>query len=611
VDILAEIMAIPAVLIRGVKQEQVFVFISSDSPGNPYPQGDKTPLNSGLFCETVFSSGQALLVADALQGARNGKNLDIKLGMIAYMGLPLMWPDGELFGSLCALDDKVNPYSPLYEKLLQQFQLLIESDLNHLLQMQTMQVQEAECQQAILARQEAEAANLAKSTFLANMSHEIRTPLNAVLGFSQILKGEQALNSEQREAVVTIENAGNHLLGLINDFLDIAKIESGAMELNNSIFNLAELSGELAQMFSLRCDQKGLLWRLENTLTQTQTLVLGDARKIRQVLINLLDNAVKFTQEGEVRLSLKAIAHGRFRFEVTDSGPGIEAAEQEKLFVPFQQTANGALAGGTGLGLVIAEKQVALMGGQLKLNSNPEQGCCFMMELDLPTAKNTQVNTNQQVKKLAEGEQVSALVVDDIKVNRDILAKVLSKVGVEVKLAASGAQALAQLQKKQVDIVFMDIRMPDMDGIAALQHIRQQHPLANIKCVAISASTLQHQKQTYLQAGFDDVVGKPFQFETIYQCLQQLLGVSFNYGLDETATQKQADNRVPLTIPSELLKRLQKAADEYWVSELETCLKELSELGEEGTTLADGLRLFMGRYDMDGLLEVLAKLERN
>ena len=461
------------------------------------------------------------------------------------------------------------------------------------------------------AREAAEAANSAKSIFLANMSHEIRTPMNAILGYAQILQRNSQLDSGQQRAVETIQNSGDHLLKLINDVLDISKIEAGRMELNPTDFDLHQLLNSLSVMFELRCQEKGLGWRLQG-LDDAPIPVYGDEAKLTQILINLLGNAVKFTTQGEVILQFTPLPDDRYRFEVIDTGPGIAPEDQAKLFQPFQQGLAGLRQGGTGLGLTIARRQLELMDSDLTVESTIGEGSRFGFTVILPTTQGPILvesdETWTQVRHLASGHSVKALVADDVAENREILQGMLIDIGVEVESVEDGQQALEQLEIFHPDIVFLDIRMPVLDGMEAMRRLRQDERWKGVKVVAISASVLEHERQEFLSAGFDAFIDKPFRFERICSCLAGLLGVEFEYGESEEETAEVIDWS-HLSLPSDLHDRLREATEIYSVTELEDYLREMEELGEEHRQLAAHLRDLKQEHDMEGILQILGEIQ--
>ncbi|MBT5376381.1 MAG: hypothetical protein HOL15_06185, partial [Nitrospinaceae bacterium] len=291
------------------------------------------------------------------------------------------------------------------------------------------------------SREAAEAANLSKSTFLANMSHEIRTPMNAILGYGQILVRGGDLTSNQKEGLENINKSGNHLLGLINDILDISKIESGAMELNSSSFDLHSVIRWIASMFSIRCEEKRLTWVLKE-LDEVRVTVQGDEGKLKQVLINLLGNAVKFTKKGKIELTVEKGDDNFYRFEVKDDGLGIDSSALRNIFEPFRQDQAGRQEGGTGLGLAISKKHIELMGGELGVDSQLGHGSRFYFTLPLYPAEEDVIASSEltgpDVLRLAAGFNVRSLVVDDNRFNRDVLSQTLLSIGVEVDQAENG-----------------------------------------------------------------------------------------------------------------------------------------------------------------------------
>ncbi|TDU81242.1 signal transduction histidine kinase [Prosthecobacter fusiformis] len=459
------------------------------------------------------------------------------------------------------------------------------------------------------AEASAEAASRAKSEFLANMSHEIRTPMNAILGYAQILARDGALPRFHRDAVATILNSGDHLLHLIQEILDLSKIDAGYMEVEKTNFDLAALVRELGAMFQHPCEERQIGFRIEAAALDKPVTVYGDEGKLRQVLINLLGNAVKFTTQGRVTLRVLSLEDECWRFEVEDTGIGIGADAVQRIFDPFQQ--EPGTRGGTGLGLAIARRQLEILGGRIGVHSEPGKGSCFHVELSLPMAAGQGVvhNSVRELVGLAPGCMVRALVVDDIRENREVLASMLTFIGCEVVLAEHGRQAVEVVQVSRPQIVFMDIRMPEFDGLEATRRILEEFDHDEVKIVATSASALAHERELCLKAGCDDFVAKPFRAERIYGCLRHLLGAEFEYK-DETADADAGDpfDLSQISLPEDLASRLTMAAELHSATVLKSCLGELEQLGSAGQRLAQHLRGFLASYDMKTIQRIIAQI---
>ncbi|HEX5660649.1 MAG TPA: CHASE domain-containing protein [Polyangiales bacterium] len=452
------------------------------------------------------------------------------------------------------------------------------------------------------AQEEAAAARAAQSKFLASMSHELRTPLNAIVGYSQLLSRQELDPQRQRHAYATIVESSSHLLGLIDEVLDLSKIEAGTVQLHEVDFNLGSLVSGLSALFTQKCERKGLHLKVEG-LGVRPYWVRGDENKLRQVLINLLGNAVKFTREGEVRLRVVPEDGRLVRFEVIDTGPGISERDQERVFGAFvQSTAEGD---GAGLGLAISRQLVALMGGELTLQSSPGWGSDFFftLEFEAPLAV-VPSQLEQRYPRVKLAAPLHALVVDDVERNRDLLADVLRAIGCTVRCAASGAEALSLLERERPAIVFMDIVMPELDGIETAHRILAQPSLSECKLVALSASALKGQREEYLRAGFHDFIPKPFRVERINDCLAKLLSVTFV----RAAEPRPAPPLAAEQIPEPLRERIRAAAQLYQTTLLRGALRELSALDDRSRALAEQLETHALAYDMQAILDKLDAL---
>ena len=385
----------------------------------------------------------------------------------------------------------------------------------------TLQLEEAEAR--------AVEANRAKSVFLANMSHELRTPLNAVIGFAQLMARSRSMTDADRENLSIIRRGGEHLLGLINDVLSISKIEAGKMSAERRPFDPRELIAGVAELIRARTEASGLML-VADVSRSFPPAVLGDEGKLRQVLINLLGNAVKFTETGTIAVRANW-SGGRATFEVSDTGQGISEEEIATLFQPFVQTATGRQAKeGTGLGLVITQQLVRLMGGDIAVRSRRGEGTTFKFDIDLPVA--TERVVRHEVKRvigLAAGERRRIAVVDDTRDNRTLLRKLLESVGFEVRDAANGQDAIELWRTWHPHLIFMDQRMPVMDGSEATRAIRAAESGERTPIIALTASAFEHERETILLNGADEFVVKPFAEETIFDVIARHVGVRFVY----------------------------------------------------------------------------------
>jgi signal transduction histidine kinase/FixJ family two-component response regulator len=464
-------------------------------------------------------------------------------------------------------------------------------------------------------------ASQAKSDFLANMSHEIRTPLNIMLGYAQIMNRKTGLDGQTQQWLRTIQSSGNHLLSLVNDVLDLAKIEAGHLDRQDSDFDLVALVDSLTSMLTLSCRQKGLEFRVEwyyggqPQETPTQLELLGDEGKVRQVLINLLSNAVKFTSQGGIVLRLTLPAPDavglQYGFEVRDTGRGITDASRAAIFEPFSQGEDDRTILGTGLGLTIARRFVELLGGTLGRDSGSDQGSVFSFSLPLAPARQHLPGPWQQasarVQRLAKGYQVRALVVDDVADNRQVLSIMLETIGVSVRSVASGEEALQALGMQVPDIIFMDIWMPGIDGLETARQIRTLDLAQSPPLVAVTASVLEHERQQYLAAGFNDCIAKPVNENSIYESLAKLLLVEYEYGEAQAATLDLAS----VKLPTQLWQRLRTAAAVNDVGELDDALEAVQASGPQGPLLAARLTELIDRIDMASIEALLKEVHHD
>lgn len=426
-----------------------------------------------------------------------------------------------------------------------------------------------------LAKEAAEAANRAKTAFLANMSHELRTPLNAILGFAQLMERDPALDAGHHLELQTINRSGRHLLALINDVLEIARIEAGRTTVQNKAFDLSDMLRAVEEMMRLRAEAKGLEFVVERH-GELPFSVIGDAQHLRQVLINLLGNAVKFTEQGRVTLRSTAFDE-RIRFEVADTGPGITPDEQQHIFQAFYQTDNGAAFGeGAGLGLTISREFVRLMGGEISLESRIGQGSVFSFTLPLPATDIVEaVVPHARVMGLQAGQApIRVLVAEDAADSRDLIVRLLESVGFEVRAVKNGEQAVDSFKTWHPHFIWMDIRMPVMDGFQATRQIRALPGGDNVKIVALTASVFQERLGDILGAGCDDILSKPFDEDHLFRLMAQLLNLQYRYAENEPTINVSTDLDLTALTP-ELRLAIKRAAEELDLGAFASIVEQL------------------------------------
>lgn len=463
------------------------------------------------------------------------------------------------------------------------------------------------------ARRVAELANQAKSIFLANMSHELRTPLNAILGFSNLMREDPQMPERQQQNLHVINHSGEHLLTLINDILDMAKIEAGQVRLENEAFDLGGMVRDIIDMMQIRAEEKGLKLQIDQTSLFPRYIV-GDEARLRQILVNLVGNALKFTDQGGVtiRLGTKENSTTHLLIEVEDSGRGITAEAQQRIFEPFVQVGEQGAGQGTGLGLSITCQFVQMMGGSINLQSTPGKGSLFRVDLPLSQAKESDVGKPKQTEK---GRVVSLapdqptyriLIVEDQRDNQLLLSQLLESVGFQVKIADNGVQGVQLFQSWHPHFIWMDRRMPVMDGMEATRRIRELPGGKAIKIVAVTASAFDEQRNEMLEGGMDDYLRKPFRATEIYDCLSKYLGVKYLYE-DVPELEDQVATLTPEMLehlPQNLRSDLVEALESLEIDRIQAVIQQVATYDQ---TLHSTLRQLARSFDYAAILRAVRK----
>ncbi|MUH01086.1 PAS domain S-box protein [Scytonema sp. UIC 10036] len=395
------------------------------------------------------------------------------------------------------------------------------------------------------AKEAAEAASYAKSEFLANMSHELRTPLNGILGYAQILQRSKSLTEEERSQINVIYQCGSHLLTLINDILDLSKIEAQKLELIPTGFHFPAFLQGVAEMCRIRAELKGIQFH-HQLISELPIGIQADEKRLRQVLINLLSNAIKFTDTGSVTFTISYASESKIRFEVRDTGVGIAQEQLQAIFQPFEQVGeNYRQTEGTGLGLAISQKIVELMGSTIQVRSELGVGSIFWFDVYLPVAnewvKTSQTDARGQIVGIKDSKP-KVIVIDDKWANRSVIMNLLTPIGFDVFEASDGEEGWQKVEEFQPDLVITDLLMPKLDGFGLIECIRQSTAFKDIIIIVSSASVFESDRHRSLEVGGDDFIPKPVQAMELLQKLQQHLHLEWVYEEPQTASDREHNN---------------------------------------------------------------------
>ncbi|GAK55382.1 PAS/PAC sensor hybrid histidine kinase [Candidatus Vecturithrix granuli] len=474
------------------------------------------------------------------------------------------------------------------------------------------------------AKEQAELASQAKSDFLSNMSHELRTPLNAILGYTQIFKRDRRLKPDQQEGIAVIHHSGEHLLDMINDILDLAKIEARTIALTESPFHLTAFLRNLMTLVQIRAQQKGL--RLNSEFAENlPSVILGDEKRLRQILLNLLNNAIKFTAQGQVTLRATLIDNDQLSiatcqlicFEVADTGPGIPTEKLEHIFEPFYQLRRDRQAAeGAGLGLAISRQLARLMHGDLTVRSPVEQGAVFRLELPLPEAAPDVQPGYPSPRKIVgyKGPPQRLLIVDDQPENRHVLTGLLIPLGFQTCEATDGHDALQQLEAFRPHLILLDLVMPNLDGFEVIRCIRRRSEFGAIKIIAVSASVLEWDRAQSLSAGCDDFLPKPVQADQLFRALQQHLQLEWQLEVPDAEHSRATptpEQHAPLMFPpADMLDALIMFAQAGQITEIKKLLAKIEQDESMYLPFVQHVRQLLDQFRFQDISSYLRKRER-
>lgn len=505
-NLIAELMEVPVSLIMKLEEEEISVFLASKTEGNPYQVGDQEIYGYGLYCETVVGTRKDLMVSDAKNDSVWFDNPDASLGMISYLGFPLVWPSGEIFGTICVLDNKKNEYNRKFIELIRLYKKSIENDLHIMVEQQILQ-------------QEVAGAITAKSNFIANLNHELRNPLNGVLGITELLINTK-LDEEQLLFVKSIQSSGKLLMKLISQILDVSKLDSGNRKIELEVIILREFINEIIAIHILSANEKGIY--LKNNISEKMPKAIKtDAMALRQILFNLIGNAIKFTSDGGVELTVEMgdtfNREQSLKISVSDTGIGMKSEDIETIFERFTQLENvyTKKKQGLGIGLYLVRELVEMLKGDIQTESAIGSGTKISLMIPVELSEDSRSFAEENDTK----KQGSVLYIEDDVTNQLFVKYMLKNNGYEVDILNNGIEAVDKILSKDYDVVLMDINMPGRDGIEVIEEVRRKEKEQLIqpstRIIAVTAFTQPHELKVVLSHGFDAIIMKPFTGEIL------------------------------------------------------------------------------------------------
>ncbi|MFL6617780.1 MAG: ATP-binding protein [Povalibacter sp.] len=525
----------------------------------------------GTPCEFVYNGRISGFARDIGKIFPIDREWFAELGVNSYLGIPITDEQGKVHGHIAVMDKPERDWHDADVDILRLFSLRaaveLERDRAHRQLDESLQALRAMNeqlkteighrqvmeQQLAAAKLVAERANQAKSVFISQMSHELRTPLNGILGYAQLLRrGETALSEQQRDGLTIIERSGEHLLTLVNDLLDLAKIEAGKLEVQDQLVDVDALLRDVSSLIQVKADRARQHFKL-NVCGALPALVRSDARALRQILLNLLGNAVKFTNaDGCVELRVQVMERtddsARLQFAITDSGVGMPPEQLECIFEPFHRINDPARpTEGTGLGLAITRRLIETMRGSIAVQSKVGEGTTFVVELDVALAARERIDGGRAQHIIGfEGSARSVLVVDDDAINRNLIASLLRPIGFEVDTAVNGALALAAIENRPPDLIITDLVMPILDGIALAGKLRSRPNAADVPIIALSASASNYTSHEALASGCTAFIPKPVDLVVLLERIGQLLNLQWRFA--DTERRISSESSAPLFV---------------------------------------------------------------